>query len=518
MTEPNTKEQASAGGESHWADRAASQIAATGSGPFVVCTGISPSGPFHVGHLREILTGDAVTRALRDQGQDARLVFIVDNLDPLRKVYPFLDPEIFADKVGFPLVALPGPDGQGRYDQHFLAPFLDALETLGVDADIRPASEFYGSGQMNDVVFTALEKRDTIARILEEVTGKTVPPEWSPWNPRDPDSGRICAARVLDFDRREGWIRFRVTESGAEHVRRVTEGGKLTWRVDWPARWKALGVSVEPFGKDHASRGGSYDSGKRLAREVFDMEPPFPIVYEWIALKGQGDMSASRGNVLEPSRLLEAVPPEVLRYVVLKARPTRAIRFDPGLPLLRVADEVDRGAEGGPPNRALELSTAADVERLGVPWRHLVLVGQIADFDPDRAREILERGGYRDLEPSALARRLEMVRRWLESFAPEEVKVSVCATLPASVAELSESQKRLLGRLAEALESLDDPEAIQATIRELGGAEDGPGVGEGFKAVYRALIDRDRGPRAGHFIAALGPRQVARRLAEAAGS
>ena len=516
MTEPSTKGNPPAsGGETHWADRAAREISASGDGPFVVCTGISPSGPFHVGHLREILTGDAVTRALRDQGKDARLLFIVDNLDPLRKVYPFLEPAIFADKVGFPLVELPGPSGEGRYDQHFLAPFLEALETLGVEAEILPASELYGSGKMNDVVFTALEQRDTVARILEEVTGKTLPAEWSPWNPRDPDSGRICSAEVLDFDRGGGWIRFRVADSGKEYTRQVTEGGKLTWRIDWPARWKALGVSVEPFGKDHASRGGSYDSGKRLAREVFDSEPPFPIVYEWIALKGQGDMSASRGNVLEPSLLLETVPPEVLRYVVLRARPTRAIRFDPGLPLLRVADEVDRADAG---DRALELSRAAAVTPLGVPLGHLVLVGQIADFDPARAREILERGGYRELDPQNLARRLEMARRWLEHFAPEEVKITICQRPPASVEHLSEAQKRLLGRLAEALESLEDPEAIQTTIRELATADDGPGVGEAFKAVYRVLIDRDRGPRAGHFIAALGPRKVARLLAEAAGS
>ena len=35
-------------------------------------------------------------------------------------------------------------------------------------------------------------------------------------------------------------------------------------------------VTIEPFGKDHATRGGSYDSGARIVREVFGGEPPLP--------------------------------------------------------------------------------------------------------------------------------------------------------------------------------------------------------------------------------------------------
>ncbi len=33
-------------------------------------------------------------------------------------------------------------------------------------------------------------------------------------------------------------------------------------------------MTLEPFGKDHATRGGSYDTGVRIVREIFDAEPP----------------------------------------------------------------------------------------------------------------------------------------------------------------------------------------------------------------------------------------------------
>jgi lysyl-tRNA synthetase class I len=105
------------------------------------------------------------------------------------------------------------------------------------------------------------------------------------------------------------------------HTDAVQAAGKLTWRVDWPARWKVLSVTVEPFGKDHATSGGSYDTGKRIVREVFGAEPPFPVTYEWISLKGQGDMSSSKGNVISIERMLKVVPPEVLRYLIVRTPP-----------------------------------------------------------------------------------------------------------------------------------------------------------------------------------------------------
>jgi lysyl-tRNA synthetase class 1 len=502
--------------ERHWADRAAAEVLARGVRAPVVSTGISPSGAFHVGHLREIVTGDAVARALRDAGAPARLTFVVDNLDPLRRIYPFLPRERFAPLVGRSLAELPAPSGEGRYDQHFLGPFLDALERLRVDVEVVPADELYASGRMNDVVLAALEQRDTVARILEEVTGKQVAESWSPWNPRCRQCRRLDKGVVLGFDRTAATVRSRCEACGAATEQPIAGGGKLTWRIDWPARWAALGVDVEPFGKDHASRGGSYDSGERLAREVFGVEPPHPIIYEWIALKGQGDMSSSRGNVLSIEDMLQVVPPEVLRYLVIKARPARSIGFDPGRPLARLVDEVDDAHARGRDDRALELSRAAGFAPVGVPFHHLVLVAQLGEFDLDRVMDLLARGGYRELDRDAVAARMELARGWLERFAPEDERVEVPDTLPDTARELAPDQRTFLARLAEQLLPETDAEQIHELIQALARADDGPGAKRGYEAIYRALLGRDRGPRAAGFIAALGTDRVAARFAEAA--
>ncbi len=384
-----------------------------------------------------------------------------------------------------------------------------------MDAEVLPAADLYGSGKMDDVVFTALERRDRIAEILATVTGKEVPPEWSPWNPRCPACRRLDRGRVLGFDRQAGTIRSRCGACGTEAEQAPREGGKLTWRVDWPARWKAVGVTVEPFGKDHASRGGSWDTGRRISREIYGWPPPETEIYEWIALSGGGDMSSSKGNVLSVAELVEMVPPEVLRYFVLKARPSRRIVFDPGLPLLRLVDEVDDASARGRDDRALALSRAAGFRPVGVPFHHLVLVAQLAGFDPDRVLDLLARGGYPGLDRQAIVERLEMARRWLERFAPDDVKVEVPRELPAGARHLSPAQREFLRRLADRLPALASPGEIGAAIRELANAGDGPGTRDAYRAIYAALLGRDRGPRAAEFIATLGPERAAARFRQA---
>ncbi len=498
--------------EKHWADRAAEEVIGRGVASPVVCTGISPSGQFHIGHLREILTGDALTRALRDKGVSARLLFVVDNLDPLRKVYPFLDSRIFEPRIGHSLCELPAPEGPGTYDEFFLQPFLGALALLRVDAEVVRANEMYASGVMDDVIFTALEGTATLARVLGEVTGAEEKPGWSPWNPRCLVCRRLDKSQVLGWDRAAGTITSRCAQCETDTTQPARTGGKLTWRVDWPARWKALGVNAEPFGKDHASRGGSYDTGVAFCRQVLDYEPPYPMVYEWIALKGQGDMSSSKGNVLSAADLLTMVPPEVVRYLVMKTRPGRGINFDPGLPLLKMVDEVDDASAAERDDRSLELSRAAGFKPVGVPFKHLVLVAQIAQFDVERTLGILLKNGYQGLDREAVAQRVQMARVWIERFAPEEQKVEVPRELPDAARELPADQKQFLAKFAAAIRTLTDGEAIHNAVFGCAQTADGIGSKRAFEAIYKALLGRERGPRAGAFIAFLGPAWVADRF------
>jgi len=498
----------------HWADEVAERLIASGK-EIVINTGITPSGEIHVGNLREMITGDAVYRALRERGVSLRFFYVADTADPLRRVYPFLD-ESYAEHVGKPLCEIPCPCGKHpSYAEHFLAPFLESLPELGIEAEPLRVDELYRDGKYLQTTITSLEKRDEIAKIIDEETGKTTLSDWSPFMPRCNKCGRINSTTVKGFDADDATVDYEC-ECGDSGSAPIAGGGKLAWRVDWPARWKILKVTYEPFGKDHASRGGSFATGKRISEEVFDYPAPDSVIYEWISLKGMGDMSSSKGNVLTIRQMLDVVPPDILRYLILRTPPRKSIVFDPGQPMLRLIDEYDRVVTEEGSKRVCQLSAVTKAPPVRVPYRHLVSVVQMAQDKPEEILNALKRSGYDVSRKEEILARAEYARRWLERFAPEEVKFEIQSTLPVQAKELSEGQKKAMRDLSERLRdgmSAEEIHQLLYVIREEIGLE----PKHIFEAVYTALLGKPTGPRAGWFLSALEPDFLRKRFREAAG-
>ena len=335
----------------HWADSIAKALSHRGD-EHVIASGITPSGEFHIGHLREILTSDIIKRACITQDLSTDFVFFVDDADPLRKVYSFLD-ESYEKYIGHQLANIPPPNQNGEpdiaqfengitYAQHFLKPFKESLEILGVEIDEYIYNyDAYKSGKFAEVSRIACNRADEIREIIERVSGRELDESWFPWNPVD-------ANGCMDGITVTGWddpIVHWVDSQGNTGQSDVTKGeGKLPWRVDWPAKWAWRGVTMEPFGKDHGAAGGSYDTGKEIVK-LFDVEPPYPTTYEWISLKGAGAMSSSTGVTIGPMEALQLVPPEVMRYLIARNQPKRHIDFDTGTALIELADEYQRVIE-----------------------------------------------------------------------------------------------------------------------------------------------------------------------------
>ena len=498
----------------HWADQVASELLAVRP-RHLLSTGITPSGEYHVGHLREVLTAEGVRCALREQGADCRLNYVADTMDPLRRVYDFLDPTRYQPHVGKPLCDIPCPcDEHASYAEHFLQPFLEAMQTLGIELEVHQAHELYRGGHLDVQIMTALEGTETIKDILHEITGKAMAADWSPYNPVCQGCGRLAGTRVTGFDAVARTVSY-ACDCGHATTAPVSQAGKLTWRVDWPARWQALGVTAEPFGKDHASRGGSYDTGQRIMREVFNGQPPHPIPYEWIGLKGQGDMSSSKGNLVSIVNLTQAIPPDVVRYLIFRVRPMRRIGFDPGLPLLNLMDEYDNLSGNNRDARAADLARITEADGVGVPFRHLVTLVQITDGDVSKIQDILKRHDLPVSEAGTLQRRVDFATHWVERFSPPDSRLSLQPTLPERAADLSLSQRQALKRLDQRLQSDMGGDAIHTLVYTLA-EELGLAAKEVFEAVYVAFLDRTRGPRAGWFLRSLEPDFVHARLQEAA--
>lgn len=498
----------------HWADAVAQEVLHT-QHQHLISTGITPSGEYHVGHLREVLTAEGVYRALRDLGVDCRLNYVADTMDPLRRVYAFLDPAVYQEHVGKPLCDIPCPCAQHRsYAEHFLEPFLQAMQTLGVTLEVHLAHETYRAGKLDAQILAALRHTETIKRILHEETGKAEKEDWSPFNALCAACGRLAGTRVTGFDTVAGTVSYTCT-CGHNATAPVSQAGKLTWRVDWPARWQALGVTIEPFGKDHASRGGSYDTGKRIVQEVFGGTPPYPVPYEWIALKGQGDMSSSKGNLVSIFELAQTIPAEVVRYMIFRVRPTRSISFDPGLPLLNLVDEYDDVTAHNRDPRAAELARLEGMPPVGIPFKHLVNLVQITEGDVAKLCAILRRHQLALPESAVLQSRIAYAVYWLQHFSPPEIRLQLHKELPAQVAHLTPAQRQALGILGQRLQAEMGGDAIHALVYALA-EELGLPAKALFEAIYIAFLDQTRGPRVGWFLSSLEYDFVSARLQAAA--
>ncbi len=492
----------------HWADVIA-QIHED-RGPQTIATGITPSGPVHIGNMREIMTADAVFRALKDRGIEARLIFIADNFDRLRRLYPFLN-ESFKQHIGKPLTEIPCPeDCCESYADHFLLPFLASMEKLGIEAEIYKADVLYKEGKYINATKTALARRDDIARILKEISGRDIPESWSPFDAICQCCGRTNTTKLIGFNMDKETVDYEC-QCGCKGTTSMRGGGKLVWRVDWPARWPIFNVTIEPFGKDHATAGGSYDTGKRISEEIYCYQAPYPIVYEWIHLKGVGAMHSSTGIAITIEEMLDVVPPEVLRYLIIRTKPEKHIEFDPAMPLINLVDEYD---QRNGDDRALALSAISDSRPFEVPFRHMVTAVQIARNDKELLLKALERSGYDISRNEEIYARANNVEKWLDRYAPTFVKFQLREKLPSAVNNLSHDERKGLGMLAE---RIDGKSAAEIHDEVYAVAEDlSIDSKKFFQAIYLAFLGERQGPKVGWFLASLDREFVKKRLKEAA--
>jgi lysyl-tRNA synthetase, class I len=477
-----------------WAERIADSL---GAGPHVVVSGISVSGNIHAGNLREVLVAEAVANALRARGEQVRFIFHADTIDPLRKIAPGI-PKSYEDYIGHSLSHVPDPEGcHVSYSEHFLAPFEEALREMEMDVEVIRSHELYERGVYTEVTRESIEYTDELREILQEVTNRKMPEHWSPFLPRG-SSGKLTGMRVLEHLPEQASVVF-ADEDGFEEVASYAKGeGKLGWRVELAARWKALGVTFEPFGKDHTSRGGSTDTADRMSREVFDYPVPGRYEYEWIGLKGRGDMSSSRGIVLLPLDLLRIMPPGAVRHIILGRDPARRFDIDLKAGFPRFMDEYR--AETGEPY---------------VPFTHLVTVAQTVGDDVDAAAEMLRRGGYAEAAEGTdkLAQDLRYARNWAAEWAPDSMRLGLLDVEESreAAAGLDDEQRAYLREVSEKLRPEMDGEAVQDVLYSIA-------IGRGLKpkrafaAVYKVLLGKTSGPKAGPFIAGLTTGQVTRRF------
>ncbi|USH00559.1 lysine--tRNA ligase [Thermococcus argininiproducens] len=520
----------------HWADYMAEKIIREKGDKesYVVESGITPSGYVHIGNFRELFTTYIVGHALKDKGKKVRHIHMWDDYDRFRKV-PKNVPKEWQEYLTMPVSEVPDPWGcHESYADHFRELFEEEVEKLGIAVDFLRASELYKSGEYANDVRIALEKRNKIMEILNKFRDMAkqphLPEDWQPVQIYCPNCRK--EAQFVEWDG-EWKIKYRCIHCDREDVTDIRDGNvKLRWRVDWPMRWAHFNVDFEPAGKDHLAAGSGYETGIEIIKAVYGKEPPMPLMYEFVGIKGQkGKMSGSKGNVILLSDLYEVLEPGVIRFLYARHRPNKEIKIDLELGLLNLYDEFDKverlyfgmeeaknPEEGEELKRTYELSMPFIPERLiaQAPFRFLVVLVQMPHLDEDKIINVLKEQGHipTDLGKEDLERiklRIQLAKNWVEKYAPEGVKFELQEKLPT--VEMSEDIKEALEELAEWIERKE-----RFTVDELNtvifdaAKKRGISSKKYFKVLYSLFIGKERGPRLAPFLASLDREFVIKRL------
>jgi len=485
-------------------------------------TGYGPSGLPHIGTFGEVARTTMVRHAFRvltDDKVPTRLLCFSDDMDGMRKI-----PDNVPDRASLepslhkPLTVVPNPFGGdyesfGHHNNAMLRRFLD---TFGFDYDFASATDYYRSGRFDAILKRVAERYDAIMDIMLPTLGEERRATYSPFLPISPKTGRVLYVPMKKVDAVAGTITFD-DEDGEELTLPVTGGKvKLQWKPDFGARWAALGVDFEMFGKDHGPNMGVYD---RICTALGGT-PPEHFVYELFLDENGQKISKSKGNGLTIDEWLTYAPTESLAlYMFQKPRTAKKLYFDV---IPRAVDEyyqflaaypkqgwkerlgnpVWHIHNGNPPAIELPVSFALLLNLVSASNAHdkAVLWGFISRHAP---------GTTPQTHPE-LDRLVGFAIRYFEDFvkpakvfrAPDAVEREALAALSAQLAALpAEADGETIQNAA-----LDVARAIARYQDHAKKSPDGgPGVSVAFfQMIYQVLLGQERGPRFGSFAALYG--------------
>ena len=506
-------------------------------------SGISPSGPVHLGNLRELMVPHLIADEVRRGGAPCRHILSWDDYDRFRRV-PAGFPAEFAEYIGRPLTAVPDPCGRHpNWAEHFKEPLRESLARLGVRVTEISQTQMYTSGAYTAQIVTAMRRRADIGAVLARYrTKRAADPDdddpqtavYYPFRPYCAVCGRDDTT-VTAFDDETTEISYTCAcgaQVGPTPIAQVA--GKLAWKVDWPMRWAYERVTFEPAGVDHSSPGSSFTVGGELV-SLFGGEMPLHFGYSFVGTAGSAKMSGSAGGAPTPADALEIFEAPLVRWLYARKRPEQAITLAFNAEVGRVYDEWDALSRRVADGKADAASAAVYARSAGtsagllpvtprpMPFRTLA---SVADITAGEATQILRI--LRDLTPedpiATLAQvrpRLDCAQAWVTEYVPPEDRTQVRDEPDyARLATLTESERGALKLLTEGMVadwSLNGLTTLLYGIPklQLGLPITAPPTAElkelqrsWFILLYQLLIGKVTGPRLPTLLLALGPDRV----------
>lgn len=492
----------------HWAEQLADEILQKKKPPFVISSGITTSGPAHLGTLCEFLYPSKIRDVLEKKGHKTEFYFMADIMDAFDSIPLSMQryEKELVPHFGKPLAHVPDPTGKSRnFGEHFLDEVLEVMQKFGIDAKIVRMNELYASGKPDRYAKFFLENEKQAKEIVERTSGKEEKKDWSAIMPICSNCGKIATTRVIWHDsenyeyicdRNVKYTKgcgFRGKNSIYDHKY------KITWRLHWPMWQDLFGTSCEGSGMDHFTKGGSRDTLEAVFREMFRKEPSIGYKFGFILFEGK-KYSKSKGIGMGVSDLMGLLPPEVITFTLV--RPDMQENKDITLKkenMVRMVEDYEQSQE----------FAAKGLENLDRAGRKRAMAYMLSGKRHWKALfkdALMYHSIYQDWEKTGKALGDVEGMKYLAPY----VEQWIARGLVPDEFNFRYSPKKAEGAVREFFSSLDENADALAIHNAVFNFAKGKGIApaEFFRQIYLTLIKKESGPRLGKLIFALGTGKV----------
>jgi lysyl-tRNA synthetase class 1 len=491
-------------------------------------SGLGASGIPHVGSLGDVIRAYGVKLALEAQGRKAEFIAFSDDLDGLRKV-PAGMPDSLKKYIGHPVSAIPDPyNCHPSYSAHMNSLLREGMDKCGVEYKFHSGAEDYKKGIFVDQIRKILSAADRVGKIVKDEVGQDKYTALLPYFPVCGSCGRIYTTKSQSFEGKTDKVNY-VCEGDAEIKGQNLQGcgykgeadikdghGKLPWKGEFAARWDALKINFEAYGKELTD---SVRVNDRICEEILGYIPPYHVRYELFLDKGGKKISKSRSlDIPTPQLWFKYAPPQSLNLLMFKRiTGARSIGVE-DIPvyvnelnqleeyyfnLRKTPDEKELAKLRGLYEYAWFLKPPPS-PRKHVPYNLLVYLVTVAP--PEKRLEYVESklreyGYFKGGISTEIEQEITYAVNWSKDFKDiSETKI-----------EITGPQKLAIEDLIAVVRSETDERVLQNSIFNIA-SKYSLNPPDFFKLLYTVLLGSPRGPRLGPYIKAMGSENVARAL------
>ncbi|MHA1194159.1 MAG: lysine--tRNA ligase [Promethearchaeota archaeon] len=538
----------------HWIDKLTSDLIENWPGikDFICNCGISISGQQHIGRLRgEIVLTNAIANELQNRGYQATHNLILYTSDPWKgkpaQLNAFSDLKKAKEYVNWRLIDVPSPNNQKEtWVDYYWRDFGVPMPKFGRGIQIIRTHELYQQERMRNVVIELINKKDKVREILNKYRKDNPFPEnWIPINPLCQHCNRIGTTKALEVNLDTYQVHYFCDECKNDGWSDISKG-KLTWRLEWLAIWYVLDVHFEPYGKDHATPGGSRDTCIEVLESVLNHKGPYEFWNEWVGYsegrKDFGDMTSSGFIGFTPTKWLEYAEPEVLKYIYLKTPPKRRIilgldkipsyiaEYDRAQRIYHKIESFTDSAELHTIQRSYEIvfyNNIPEYRGFQFDYQTAIILSQLVTPDQQGTEQAIEKLLTTEIlktSPSKeisdhIQKRLNLAKNWVNSeYSPKHLRIQLGKHVsPVVLRQYSEKIRNFVLDLGQVLEETNwTEEGIKQrmiTLREEAEISR-KDMKQFFELLYQLFLGSTKGPRFAPFIAALDKKWVISRFQE----